>query len=63
MRRKEEVKKTKLKKLTLNRETLTELDRLDLHRAGGGYTGPRACQFSGYNTCQTCQATCTTNYC
>jgi hypothetical protein len=57
------VKKIKRKKLTLNRETLTELDRLDLRRADGGVTGPRACPFSGYNTCGTCQATCTTNFC
>lgn len=57
------MKKTKLKKLTLNRETLIELDRLDLRQAGGGPTGPRVCQFSGYNTCNTCQATCTTNLC
>ena len=55
------MKKKDLKKLTLHRETLAELDRLHLVNVEGGAT--RFCQFSGYNTCTTCQATCTTNYC
>lgn len=55
--------KKKLKKLVLNRETLAELDRPELQAAAGGATGARACPYSGYRTCTTCQATCTTNYC
>jgi natural product precursor len=53
--------KKKIKKLTLNRETLLELDRPELRQAVGGYT--LHCQYSGYNTCNTCEATCTTNFC
>ena len=49
------MKKT-LKKLTLNRETLLSLDRLNLERAAGGAstdcTYTNCC--SGYNTCGTC---------
>jgi hypothetical protein len=49
------------KKLVLNRETLTKLDKTDLQEVAGGYT-PR-CQYSGYATCNTCESVCTTNYC
>lgn len=55
------MKKKPLSKLVLNRETLVELDRMSLGNAAGGYT-PR-CQYSGYGTCGTCEATCTTNFC
>lgn len=55
------MKKKDLKKLTLHRETLAELDRLNLVNVEGGAT--TLCQYSGYRTCTTCQATCTTNYC
>jgi hypothetical protein len=54
-----------IKKLVLNRETVADLDG-DLRLANGGATitcRPLACQYSGYQTCNTCQATCTTNYC
>jgi natural product precursor len=54
--------KKQIKKLTLNRETLLALDRSDLRLALGGYTAPR-CQYSGRGTCETCEATCTTNFC
>lgn len=60
------MKKKELKKLVLNRETLAELDRFDLWQAHGGATQtcrPDFCDFSGRNTCTTCQLTCTTNYC
>lgn len=53
--------KKPLKKITLHRETLLQLDPGKLEKALGGYT-PR-CQYSGYGTCGTCEATCTTNYC
>ena len=59
------MKKT-MKKLVLCRETLRELDRLDLPQAAGGATvtcRPAICDFSGRNTCTTCQLTCTTNLC
>lgn len=55
-----------MKKLVLCRETLRELDRLDLPQAAGGATvtcRPAVCDFSGRNTCTTCQLTCTTNLC
>lgn len=63
--------KKKLKKLTLHRETLIELDRTELGWAAGGtaYTCPSFtcypdnCQWSGRATCTTCEITCTTNYC
>ena len=55
------MKKTKFKKLTLNRETLTELDRLDLVHVDGGAT--LRCELSGQNTCATCSPTCTSNLC
>lgn len=71
------MKKNKLKKLVLNRETLAELDRPGLTRvAGGGATDynytcpsvtcqPAQCDFSnGQQTCLTCDnMTCTTNFC
>jgi hypothetical protein len=53
--------KKQMKKLVLNRETLVGLDE-SLEKVAGGYT-LKACTFSGYNTCQTCAATCGTNYC
>jgi hypothetical protein len=54
--------KKQMKKLVLNRETLVGLD-VNLGQVAGGLTNPKACQDSGYNTCQTCQATCGTNLC
>lgn len=66
--------KRKTKKLTLNRETLEQLEK-ELQVAAGGATavadcGTRSCrppysgcEWSGYRTCNTCQGTCTTNYC
>jgi hypothetical protein len=53
--------KKKIQKLVLNRETLRELSEHNLELAQGGYT--LHCQYSGYGTCGTCEATCTTNYC
>jgi hypothetical protein len=64
--------KKQMKKLALHRETLAELDRLNLLTAVGGATlntcpsytcYPANCDFSGRNTCTTCQLTCTTNFC
>ena len=64
--------KKKMRKLALNRETLAELDRLNLQEAVGGATQytcpsftcyPDNCEFSRRATCTTCQMTCTTNYC
>jgi hypothetical protein len=65
------MKKTAKKKLVLNRETLAGLDpsRYGQVAGGTGYTCPSftcqpPCQFSdGRDTCFTCEATCTTNYC
>ncbi len=60
------MKLKKPKKLQLNRETLTQLDQLDLQRVAGGATAtcPDVCYFSnGRNTCTTCNLTCTTNLC
>jgi len=59
--------KKKTKKLSLNRETLVHLDR-NLSQVGGGATqftvcGSCNCTFSGRATCNTCEATCTTNFC
>jgi hypothetical protein len=55
------------KKLVLSRETLVDLDRMELPRALGGAVSqtcrPNFCDFSGRNTCTTCQLTCTTNFC
>jgi hypothetical protein len=68
------VRKTR-KKLTLHRETLVELDRADLQPVNGAtgahstcygcisYTCRPACEYSGRNTCTSCQLTCTTNFC
>ena len=53
----------KIKKLTLNRETLLELDWPDLGLAVGGVT-LKACTFSGgIATCATCGGACQTNLC
>ena len=69
------MKKKKVNKLVLNKETLAELDRPSLQGvAGGTYTDytcpsftcqPDQCQYSnGRHTCFTCDnATCTTNFC
>ena len=54
--------KKQMKKLALNRETLVGLDA-SLAQVAGGVTGPKACTFSGYQTCATCGATCGTNLC
>lgn len=66
--RKENILKKNLKKLTLHRETLLELDRLGSWVVGGAASQtcyPDVCDFSARNraTCTTCQMTCTTNYC
>lgn len=53
------MKKT-AKKLALNRETLTNLEE-NLGQVAGGIT--LRCPYSGQNTCNTCVATCTSNYC
>jgi hypothetical protein len=53
------MKKT-AKRLVLSRETLSNLES-SLEQVAGGIT--RFCTFSGYNTCQTCEATCGTNLC
>ncbi|HSS49570.1 MAG TPA: hypothetical protein VLX28_11560 [Thermoanaerobaculia bacterium] len=63
--------KRKPKRLSLNRETLTDLDRPEMmkHVVGGVSNvasctcRPNVCDFSGRNTCTTCQLTCTTNFC
>ncbi|HEV7671255.1 MAG TPA: class I lanthipeptide [Thermoanaerobaculia bacterium] len=65
--------RSKPKKLVLHRETLSDLDRAQLGQAAGGTSYqyncpsftcyPDNCQYSGYNTCFTCEMTCTTNYC
>jgi hypothetical protein len=63
--------KRKPKKLSLNRETLAELDRSDIKYVAGGNVSnvatctqrPDVCDFSGRATCTTCQLTCTTNLC
>lgn len=55
--------KKKIKKLEINRETLAKLDELELHPVAGGTSSPDYCTFSGYRTCNTCKATCGTNYC
>lgn len=53
------MKKT-VKKMNLNRETLVNLSE-SLAKVAGGIT-PR-CTYSGYNTCNTCESVCTTNFC
>ena len=63
---KENILKKTPKKLVLCRETLLDLDRFELRVAGGATafcTNPPGCDFSGRNTCTTCQLTCTTNRC
>ncbi len=64
--------KKQMKKLALHRETLADLDRLNLKDAVGGATlntcpsytcYPQNCDYSGRNTCTTCQLTCNTNLC
>ena len=59
--------KKRVKKLTLNRETLLSLDGFHLQQAEGGATGVLCTTYtnccSGYNTCATCRVTCTTKYC
>lgn len=59
------MKRKTVKKLVLNRETLIELDRSALAPVAAGYTYTACpyCPYSGENTCATCQATCTSNYC
>jgi hypothetical protein len=56
------MKKTVSRKLKLSRETL-----IDLASVQGGsvssYTNPPRCEFSGRQTCATCQLLCTTNGC
>jgi hypothetical protein len=52
----------KQKKLVLNRETLAALEH-NLEQIAGGITGPKACEWSGYQTCATCGGTCGTNLC
>jgi hypothetical protein len=54
--------KKKPKKLELHRETLAALDQRELTRADGGAYTDYGC-FSGYQTCGSCQNTCTTNRC
>lgn len=49
--------------LKLHRETLKALDARALEPAAGGYTTPRQCPWSGYQTCGTCVLTCGTNLC
>jgi hypothetical protein len=66
--------KKRVKRLALNRETLVRLEN-NLEQVVGGITavadcGTRTCapphsgcEWSGYRTCNSCQNTCTTNYC
>jgi hypothetical protein len=53
--------KKQVKKLALAKETLVNLEE-SLGQVAGGVT-LKACTFSGYNTCQTCGASCGTNLC
>jgi hypothetical protein len=61
--------KKRVKKMVLSRETLVHLENSLEQVAGGAsepsYCGscPQDCTFSGQRTCNTCQGTCTTNYC
>ncbi|MEA2695192.1 MAG: hypothetical protein QOJ16_4579 [Acidobacteriota bacterium] len=55
--------KKRIKKLALHRETLLRLTQNDLEHVAGGTTNPPDCDFSNRRTCQTCEMTCTTNYC
>ena len=45
-------KKAKAKKLTLNRETMVNLDNEPLAEANGGLSVP--CEPTWFKTCQTC---------
>lgn len=55
------MKKKLTKKLSLHRETLTQLEQPELQLAAGGAT--LRCEYSGYQTCATCGQTCGTNLC
>ena len=60
--------KKRMKKLMLSRETLAQLDNLELRMAGGTNeterTCPQFCLYSnGRQTCDTCNLTCNTNEC
>lgn len=61
--------KKKVKKLVLSRETLAQLDNIELRVAGGTdeteMTCPQFCLYSrGRRTCDTCDnQTCTSNFC
>jgi hypothetical protein len=57
------MKKT-AKKMVLNRETLGHLEH-SLEKVAGGATGYSYCHCpdTGRQTCNTCEATCTTNFC
>jgi hypothetical protein len=56
------MKKKPLSKLVLNRETLVELDRMDLGQAAGGAT-TICSELSCVNTCASCSPTCTSRLC
>jgi hypothetical protein len=63
------------KRLTLSRETLVKLDHSELQPVAGAttqfstcygcasYTCRPPCEYTGHNTCTSCQLTCTTNFC
>lgn len=54
--------KRRLSKLSLHRDTVQQLDRKEaLEAIAGGIS--RRCEWSGYQTCGTCAATCGTNLC
>lgn len=58
--------KTQGTKIRLHRETLRHLAADSLGQAAGGLSltcYPNFCEFSGFNTCATCKATCTSNLC
>lgn len=52
-----------IKKLTLNRETLRELDRLHLEEAAGGTGDTATFCCSGRPTCASCVLTCGSRLC
>jgi hypothetical protein len=57
--------KKKASKIRLHRETLGRLEE-SLRHVGGGLSltcYPNFCDFSGFNTCQTCKPTCNSNLC
>lgn len=56
------MKKRAVKKLNLNRETVVQLEGVQLQDAVGA-SSPAICTFSGYQSCASCRVTCTTNYC